>query len=87
MKSSKSPAAALIASKRPLQTPDPSDHGLNALSELIAHNDQCGSNNAKVSATSAIKMLREHYSWAGNGRTALDSLCARRLGRKTYGTP
>lgn len=84
-----SPAEALIASKRhdafsPLP---PLDGWEDALRTLIDHNDAAGCNRSKVSALAAIKMLREHYGWAGNGRTALDSLCVRALGRHSYGTP
>jgi hypothetical protein len=62
----------------------PSAAGMRELKRVLAYNDTAPWR-SKVSATDAIKLLREH-GWQGVSRAALDTLCAT-LGRRTYGTP
>ncbi len=84
-----SPAAALIAkAKNPKTVEDVGSGGIEALRELIAHNDSISrSDSSRVSADAATKMLRDHFGWSGNSRCALNSLCRRLFGRTSWGTP
>lgn len=80
------PALALIdAAKRGPVTPAPSPEGIEALRKLIEYNDANPSPRTRVSATAAVKMLRDHYGWTGGSIQALNSLCARTFGRKSWG--
>lgn len=79
-------AAKLIAARRDwCMVPDPPDTAVDELSVLVKHNDSVGVR-LRVSSADAIEMLRG-LGWAGHSRESLDSLCRRRLGRKTYATP
>lgn len=80
-----SPAAKLIASRRDwCGVPDPTPAALHELTLLVNHNDSV-SVRLRVSAADALTMLNG-LGWSGRSRESLDSLCRRRLGRKTYAT-
>lgn len=81
------PSAALIAQARNT-VPNVSQAALTALRKLTEYNDSVNaSGHGRVSADAAIHMLRTEFNWPGRARGALDSLCRRQLGRKSYGTP
>jgi hypothetical protein len=82
------PASVLIATVSAGTTKaDPSPEGLAALRKLVAHNDSQDAPTKKVGFTAAIAMLQKHYGWKGSSISALNSLCRRVLGRKSWGTP
>lgn len=82
------PAAKLIAAARAKVAALPSAEGIEALRQLCTHNDSISrSGPGRVSADEAITMLRSHYSWSSNSRTALNTVCRKALGRRSYGTP
>lgn len=82
-----SPADALIAAqKKCLTLADPPANACAELAKILTHNDVQPRNASRVGADAAIKMLRE-LGWAGGSRAGLNSLCARRFGRKSFGTP
>ena len=82
------PAANLIAKvARGTQLEDASPAALAALRQLCAHNDVTSAPTKRVGSQAAIDMLREHYEWRGASISALNSLCRRALGRRSWGTP
>lgn len=84
---STSPAAALIAkAAKEMCHEDPNGVACAELSKILTHNDVCRSMRERVGANSVVDMLRE-LGWRGASRSALDSFCARRFGRKSFGTP
>lgn len=81
-------AAALIAaaaSNRHTGVPDPSETAIAELGKVLAHNDSSARWN-RVRQTDAIKML-QGMGWTGASSIALDSLCRRVFGRKSWGSP
>lgn len=81
------PAAALIAKASTTTRVDLSDEARAALQKVLAHNDsRSRSGPGRVSLTAAVEMLRTHYGWGG-GTCALETLCVRVLGRRSWGTP
>ena len=85
-KPSTPPAAAkLIAAAKARQfTAAPPEAALAELREVLAYNDTVPFR-ARVSADDAIDMLGKH-GWPCKSRTALDTMCRRAMGRKSYGT-
>lgn len=82
------PAAALIASvSRGTTRDDPPAEAIAQLRRLCEHNDSQTANVKKVGSQAAVEMLQAHYAWKGSSKSALDSLCRRALGRKSWGTP
>lgn len=81
-----SPADALIASHRSrLTLADPPGQACAELVKILAHNDAQTRNACRVSADAVIEMLRG-LGWRGGSRAALNSLCARLYGRRSFGT-
>lgn len=82
------PAASLIAAVRLGTAKDaPSPEALEALRKILAHNDTQAAPTKRVGSQAAIDMLQAHYGWKGGSLSALNSLCHRVLGRKSWGTP
>lgn len=84
-KQTPSPAAKLIEQQSAYRIiPDPSPEALAEVKRLLDHNDVAARPH-RVSAEAATKMLQD-MGWTGVARSALDSLCARHFGRKSYAT-
>lgn len=84
----KDPAEALIETIRyGVAKALPSPEALTALRRLIEHNDSESAPTKKVGAHAAIALLQKHYAWKGASISALNSLCRRAFGRKSWGTP
>lgn len=82
-----SAAEMLIASVQQAKSngpPDPSSDALAELRKLVEYNDSCASFSKRVSYAQAIDLLREH-GWTGSTRYALNHVCARLLGRTSFG--
>lgn len=78
-------AAALIAKAKSWCTlPDPSAQALAELRLLLEHNDTA-TKHERVGADAAINMLRG-LGWKGTSRKALNAVCTRLFGRRSYGT-
>lgn len=77
-------ADALIAkASRGQHMTDPNPTALAELQKVLKYNDDAP-HKRKVSAVAAVEMLHS-FGWAGS-RQALDSLCRRSFGRRSYGT-
>jgi hypothetical protein len=63
---------------------DPSATALAELGKVLEYNDEAP-HKRRVSAAAAIEMMQS-LGWKGS-RQALDALCRRSFGRRTYGTP
>ena len=83
-----SPADALIArvAGNGASKALPNEHALAELRKVIAHNDSVPGNHGRVRAEDACELLSA-LGWAGASRTALNTLCRKVLGRRSYGTP
>ena len=80
-----SPAGALIErAQRGQHAADPSATALAELKKVLEHNDGAAWGK-RVSADAALEMLAS-LGW-DHSRQALDALCRRRFGRRSYGTP
>lgn len=79
-----SAAKLIAAAKQRTAVEAPSDDGMAELRALVEYNDTVPCP-ARVSADDALEMLRG-YGWARASRGALDALCKRAFGRKSYGT-
>ena len=78
-------AAELIASaKRGQHMAEPNAKALAVLEKVLAYNDGAP-HKRRVSAEAMLETLHG-FGWLG-ARPALDSLCRRRFGRRSYGTP
>jgi hypothetical protein len=81
------PAAALIAgAKHGTALGAPSDEGLKALRTILDHNDSQNAPTKRVGSQAAIDMLQAHYGWKGASISALNALCRRAFGRKSWGS-
>lgn len=86
--SNSDPAAGLIDAVRfGVSKPLPSVEALSALQKLIKYNDAAEGPTKRVGSQSAIDMLQTHYGWKGTSISALNALCRRAFGRKSWGTP
>ncbi len=82
-----SPADALIETVRRGASRDlPPQAAMDALRKLIEYNDTASGPSKRVGIQAAVTMLTEHYGWEG-GRYALDALCRKAFGRRSWGTP
>lgn len=63
---------------------DPTPQAMVELKKVLDYNE-AAPHKRKVSAAAAIEMLQS-FGWIGS-RQALDALCRRNFGRRTYGTP
>lgn len=59
---------------------------IDAVRRFVEHNDANSAPTKKVGADVAITVL-QGLGWVGQSKSALDSLCRRALGRKSWGTP
>jgi hypothetical protein len=81
-----SAADALIAKvSRGTSIAPPSPAALAELRKVLDYNDATRAPTKRVSAGSAIEMMRG-MGWQGSSKTVLDRVC-RELGRRSYGTP
>jgi hypothetical protein len=64
----------------------PSAKAMAELKKVLEHNDAARGNHRRVRAEDACELLRAH-GWSGSSRTALDTLCQKVLGRRSFGTP
>jgi hypothetical protein len=64
----------------------PSEYALAELRKVIAHNDSVRGNYGRVRAEDACEMLAG-LGWTGASRTALNTVCRKLLGRRSFGTP
>lgn len=80
-------AAALIAKAKGFVSsiPAPSGAALAELRTILAHNDQAPQRE-RVPMASAIELLNG-MGWTGRTDTALNTLCVRVLGRRSYARP
>lgn len=78
-------ADALIASaQRGRHLAEPNAKALAVLEKVLAYNDGAP-HKRRVPAEAMLETLRG-FGWNG-ARHALESLCRRRFGRRSYGTP
>jgi hypothetical protein len=78
-------ADALIErAKRGQHAADPSPTALAELKKVLEHNDHAAWGK-RVSADTVLELLAS-LGW-DHSRQALDALCRRRFGRRTFGTP